>query len=84
MDLPRIDIKVACHNLLIDLSIKPIQQKKRNHKIEPQKAIKERGDKIVPSRVHSGGLRYHMVGKSGANKEVEWQMEDVCGLHRLE
>ena len=51
--MPRIDIRVACHKFLIDPSIKPIQQKKRNHGIEPQKAIKEKVTKLL----HAGFIR---------------------------
>ena len=41
IDMLGIDINVACYKLSIDQSIKPIQQKKRNHEIKHQKAIKE-------------------------------------------
>ena len=41
-DMPRIDISVSCYKLSIDKSAKPVQQKKRNHGIERQKAIKEK------------------------------------------
>ena len=33
-DMPRIDLNVACHQLMINSSVKPVQQKKRNHGTE--------------------------------------------------
>ena len=39
--MPRIEIKVACHQLSIDPSVKSIWQKMRNHGVKRKKVIKE-------------------------------------------
>ena len=46
-DMPGIDAKVACHKLSIDPNIKPIQQKKRNHRTEQQRAIEDEVNKLL-------------------------------------
>ena len=45
--MPRIDISISCHKLSIDKGVKPVQQKKRNHGAERQKAIKEEVNKLL-------------------------------------
>ena len=45
--MPRIDISVTYNKLFIDLSVKLVQQKKRNHGAKRQKAIKEEVAKLL-------------------------------------
>ena len=47
VDMPRIDISMVCHKLSIDQSVKTVQQNKRNHGAECQKAIKEEVTKLL-------------------------------------
>ena len=46
-DMPGIDTRVSCHRLAIQKGAKPVQQKKRNHGAERQKAIKEEVNKLL-------------------------------------
>ena len=47
IDMMGIDIEVAYHILSIDLNVKSIQQKKRNHGAEWQKVIEEKLVKLL-------------------------------------
>ena len=46
-DMLRINIIVAFHKLSINLSVNPIQEKKRNHGAEWQKVIKKEVTKLL-------------------------------------
>ena len=48
------------------------------------KSHQGRGDKTITGRVHTGSAIYHMVDKRGIGKKVEWWIEDVCRLDKLE
>ena len=45
--MPGIDLSIACHKLSIDPGVKLVQQKKRNHGAERQRAIKEEVTKLL-------------------------------------
>jgi hypothetical protein len=80
-DMPGIDPSVISHKLNVDLSMRPIKQKRLVFAPERNQAISGEVEKLLTRRVHQRSLLPRLVSQRNNGEEVQRQVENVRGFH---
>ena len=78
-DMEGIDPNIISHRLNIDLSRKPVRQKRRAMDTEHYQALKEEVNKLLSNVFIKES--FYLSGKPSPGQEAKRKVEDLRGLH---